>query len=68
MARLISEGQRRGEVRDDEPAESLAAILVYGVLGAGRRARSGQAFPTATPPFLLAQEIILAGLRPSTRA
>jgi TetR/AcrR family fatty acid metabolism transcriptional regulator len=65
MARLISEGQRRGEVRGDEPAESLAAILVYGVLGATRRAQSGPGFPTVTHPFLLAQEIILAGLRPS---
>jgi AcrR family transcriptional regulator len=67
MARLISEGQRRGEVRDDEPAEALAAILVYGVLGAARRARSGPAFPTSTPPFVLAQEIILIGLQPSDR-
>jgi AcrR family transcriptional regulator len=68
MARLIGEGQYRGEVRDDEPAESLAAILVYGVLGAARRARAGPAFPTSTPPFVLAQEIILTGLRPTARS
>jgi hypothetical protein len=41
MAALVAEGQRRGELRDDEPPAALAAILVYGVLGALRLQHTG---------------------------
>ncbi len=67
MAALMAEGQRRGEIRSDEPPEALATILVYGVLGAARRARAGPPFPTGTPVFRLAQDVILAGMAPGAQ-
>ncbi len=63
MAALIAHGQRRGAIRDDEPAAALAAILVYGVLGAARRHHTGPAFDVSTPVYVLAQRIILDGMR-----
>lgn len=63
MAELIEEGQRRGEIRADQPAAALATILVYGVFAANRRQRVGPPFDVVTPLWQLAQEVILAGMR-----
>jgi AcrR family transcriptional regulator len=61
---VMAEGQRRGEVRADEPAEALAVIVLYAVLFS---ARHGASFPRppGTRPFGgLALEIVLRGMRP----
>ena len=60
----ISEGQRRGEIRKDEPAESLAVILLYAVLFSGRRSVTIGRPPGSTPLGYLALQVVLRGLRP----
>jgi AcrR family transcriptional regulator len=60
----ISEGQRRGEIRADEPAESLAVILLYAVLFSGRRSVTIGRPPGSTPLGYLALQVVLRGLRP----
>lgn len=60
---LIAAAQRRGEIRDDEPAESLAVIVIYGVLFSGRRGASLGRPPGSTPLSRLALQIILRGMR-----
>lgn len=60
---VIAEGQRRGEIRDDEAAEALAVILMYAVLLSARRgATIGQ--PGDRPLGYLALQVVLRGMRP----
>ncbi len=61
---VLAEGQRRGEIRTDEPAESLAVILLYSVLFSGRRSTTIGRPPASTPLSRLALEIVLRGMRP----
>jgi AcrR family transcriptional regulator len=61
---LIAEAQRLGEIRADEPAESLAVIMVYGVLFSARRSAALGRPPGSTPFSRLALQIILRGMRP----
>ncbi len=59
-----AEGRLRGEIRDDEPAESLAVILLYAVLFGGRRGAAIGRPPGSTPLGRLALSVVLRGLRP----
>lgn len=60
---VLAEGQRRGEIRDDEPAEALAVILMYAVLLSARRGTTiGR--PGDRPLGYLAMQVVLRGLRP----
>ena len=61
---VIAQGQLRGEIRADEPAESLAVILLYSVLFSARRAATIGRPPGSAPLGRLALEIVLRGLRP----
>lgn len=61
---VLAAGQHRGEVRADEPAESLAVIVLYAVLFAARRGAAIGRPPGATPLGRLALQIVLRGLRP----
>lgn len=61
---VLAEGQRRGEVRSDEPAESLAVIVLYAVLFSARRAATLGRPHASTPLGRLALQIILRGMRP----
>jgi AcrR family transcriptional regulator len=61
---LLADGQRRGEIRDDEPAESLAVILLYAVLFSARRGATIGRPPASTSLGLLALQIVLRGMRP----
>lgn len=65
---LLADGQRRGEIRDDEPAESLAVILLYAVLFSSRRATTIGRPPASTPLGRLALQIVLRGMRPESVA
>jgi len=61
---VITEGQRRGEIRADRPAQSLAVVLCYSVLSSTRRGASiGR--PSDSPPLSqLALEVVVRGMRP----
>jgi AcrR family transcriptional regulator len=61
---VIAQGQLRGEIRSDEPAESLAVILHYAVLFAGRRGVTIGRPPGSTPLSRLALQTVLRGMRP----
>jgi AcrR family transcriptional regulator len=61
---VIAQGQLRGEIRSDEPAESLAVILHYAVLFAGRRGATIGRPPGSTPLSRLALQTVLRGMRP----
>ena len=61
---VIAQGQLRGEIRSDEPVESLAVILLYAVLFAGRRGVTIGRPPGSTPLSRLALQAVLRGLRP----
>jgi AcrR family transcriptional regulator len=61
---VMGEGQRRGEVRTDEPAEALAVIVLYAVLFTARRGAALGRPPGATPLGWLALETVLRGMRP----
>ena len=63
-AAVLAEGQLRGEIRDDEPAESLAVILLYAVLFGARRGAAIGRPPGSTPLGRLALSVVLRGLRP----
>jgi TetR/AcrR family fatty acid metabolism transcriptional regulator len=63
-AAVLAEGQLRGEVRADEPAESLAVILLYAVLFGARRGTTIGRPPGSTPLGRLALAVVLRGLRP----
>jgi len=67
--RLLAEGQRRGEVRDDYPALALAAVLLQAwAMSANRDAARGRPPGDWSGPSrslgALAIEICLAGMRP----
>lgn len=61
---VLAEGQLRGEIRSDEPAESLAVILLYSVLFSARRGTNIGRPPGSTPLGRLALSVVLRGLRP----
>jgi hypothetical protein len=61
----LAEGQIRGEIRDDEPPESLAVIVLYAVLFSARRGASIGRPPGSTPLGRLALDVVLRGLRPT---
>ena len=61
---VIATGQRRGEIRADEPAESLAVIVLYSVLFSARRSDTLGRPPESTPLSRLALQIVLRGMRP----
>ncbi|MGH3187939.1 MAG: TetR/AcrR family transcriptional regulator [Streptosporangiaceae bacterium] len=62
---VLAEGQLRGEIRSDEPAESLAVILLYAVLFSARRGASIGRPPASTPLGRLALAVVLRGMRPT---
>jgi AcrR family transcriptional regulator len=61
---VLAAGQRRGEIRADEPAESLAVIVLYAVLFAALRGASLGRPASSSPLGRLALQIVLRGLRP----
>jgi AcrR family transcriptional regulator len=61
---VLAEGQLRGEIRADEPAESLAVILLYSVLFSARRGATIGRPPGSTPLGRLALQVILRGMHP----
>lgn len=63
-AAALAEGQLNGEIRADEPAESLAVILMYAVLFSTRRSASIGRPPGSAPLSRLALQIVLRGMRP----
>ena len=63
-AAALAEGQLNGEVRADEPAESLAVILMYAVLFSTRRSATIGRPPGSAPLSRLALQIVLRGMRP----
>lgn len=63
-AEVITEGQRRGEVRADQPAEALAVVLLYAVMFATRRGASIGRPPGSAPFSQLALDVVLRGMRP----
>jgi TetR/AcrR family transcriptional regulator, fatty acid metabolism regulator protein len=64
---VIAEGQLRGEVMPDEPAESLAVIVLYAVLFGARRGATIGRPPGSTPLNRLALSVTLRGMRPGGR-
>ena len=63
-AAVLAEGQLRGEIRPDEPPESLAVILLYAVLFGARRGATIGRPPGSTPLGRLALSVVLRGMRP----
>jgi TetR/AcrR family transcriptional regulator, transcriptional repressor for nem operon len=63
-AEVIAAGQRRGEVRADEPAEALGVIVLYAVLFAAQRGVTIGHPEGSSPLGRLALEITLRGMRP----
>ena len=61
---MLAQGQLRGEIRADEPAESLAVILLYAVLFGARRGATIGRPPGSTPLGSLALAVVLRGMRP----
>jgi AcrR family transcriptional regulator len=62
---VLAEGQLKGEIRADEPAESLAVILMYAVLFSTRRSATLGRPPGSTPLSRLALQIVIRGMRPN---
>jgi hypothetical protein len=63
-AEAITEGQRRGEIRTDEPAEALAVIVLYAVLFAAQRGTTIGRPRGSSPLGRLALQVVLRGMRP----
>lgn len=63
-AEVIAEGQRRGEIRADRPAEALAVVLCHSVLSATRRGATLGRPPDSPPLSQLTLEVVLRGMRP----
>jgi hypothetical protein len=61
---VIVAGQRRGEVRADEPAEALGVIVLYAVLFSTQRGATIGRPEGSAPLGRLALEITLRGMRP----
>jgi hypothetical protein len=64
---VIGVGQRRGEVRADEPAEALGVIVLYAVLFSTQRGATIGRPEGSSPLGRLALEITLHGMRPEPR-
>jgi AcrR family transcriptional regulator len=65
---VIAEGQRRGEIRTDEPAEALAVIVLYAVLFAAQRGTTIGRPRDSSPLGRLALQVTLRGMRPDPAA
>jgi AcrR family transcriptional regulator len=65
-AAVIAEGQRRGDIRADQPAESLAVVLCYSVLSSVRRGATLGRPPDSPPLSELALDVVLRGMRPDS--
>ncbi len=63
-AEVITEGQRHGEIRTDEPAEALAVIVLYAVLFAAQRGTTIGRPRGSSPLGRLALQVVLHGMRP----
>jgi len=63
-AQVIADGQRRGEIRADEPAEALAVIVLYAVLFSAQRGTTIGRPRDSSPLGRLALQVVLRGLRP----
>ncbi|HTX25499.1 MAG TPA: TetR/AcrR family transcriptional regulator [Streptosporangiaceae bacterium] len=63
---VLAQGQFRGEIRTDEPAESLAVIVLYAVLFSARRSATIGRPPGSTPLGRLALSVTVRGMRPVT--
>lgn len=61
---VIAEAQRRGEVRPDQPAESLAVIVLYAVLFCTQRGATVGRPPGSIALTQLALDVVLRGMRP----
>ena len=61
---MLAQGQLRGEIRADEPPETLAVILLYAVLFGARRGATIGRPPGSTPLGRLALAVVLRGMRP----
>jgi AcrR family transcriptional regulator len=64
-AQVIADGQRRGEIRADEPAEALAVIVLYAVLFSAQRGTTIGRPRGSSPLGRLALQVVLRGLRPA---
>jgi AcrR family transcriptional regulator len=69
LGQVLAAGQRRGEIRADQPAESLAAVLLHAVIASGQReAAMGRAAGAEDRPGLpltvLAIQLLLRGMHP----
>jgi AcrR family transcriptional regulator len=66
---VLAQGQLRGEIRADEPAESLAVIVLYAVLFSTQRAATIGRPPGSAPLGGLALQTVLRGMAsaPDTR-
>lgn len=60
---VVAEGQRRGEVRADQPAESLAVIVLYAVLFCTQRGATVGRPPGSMSLTQLALDVVLRGMR-----
>ncbi len=72
LAEVMAAGQRRGEIRDDEPPESLAALLVHAVIACGQReAALGRAAGgegrSRLSLTILTMQLLLRGMKPVPR-
>ena len=63
-AAVLAQGQLRGEIRADEPPETLAVILLHAVLFGARRGATIGRPPGSTPLGRLALAVVLRGMRP----
>lgn len=69
LSAVLEAGQRRGEIRDDQPAESLAAVLVHAVIASGQREAAlgraaGEKGRVSLPLTILAIRLLLRGMQP----
>lgn len=60
----LARGQLTGEIRADEPAESLAVIVLSAVLFSARRSATIGRPPESAPLGRLALQVVLRGMRP----
>lgn len=72
LSAVLEAGQRRGEIGDDEPAESLAAVLVHAVIASGQREAAlgraaGHRGRASLPLTVLAIRLLLRGMQPEPR-
>jgi AcrR family transcriptional regulator len=63
-AAVLAQGQLSGEIRADEPAESLAVIALYAVLFSARRGATIGRPPGSAPLGRVALQVVLRGMRP----